>query len=88
MDFHPPFPIYICIYNRWCRVVLEPFITLHPFSHISTVDGRRYAGGNTCVIWRAYAGGPTLCGTGYPSTIAGPHTVTQLPIAFSVMLRL
>jgi len=78
----------IGIYYRFPIGVYALNLPINPFSHISTPDGRRCAGGITCVRARAYAGGPTLRSTVHSSTVAGPLTVVGLPNASLVMLRL
>lgn len=64
----------IGIYYRWVISILDLKITINPFPHISTPDGRRHAGGITCAGARAYTGGLTLRSTANYSMVAGHPT--------------
>ena len=64
----------IGIYYRWVISILDLKITINPFPHISTPDGRRHAGDITYRIPRAYAGGLTLRSTANYSMVAGHPT--------------
>ena len=77
----------IGIYYRFPIGVYALNLSINPFPHIYTPDGRRCAGGNIALIWRAYAGGLTLRSTVHSSTVAGPLTVVGLPNASMVMLK-